>query len=357
EAKVYEDLMQSSTINSRSSSQDCSISRTDSTSDDFITRIIAPYELPTVPSIVDNDPSSISSNDYSEFYSSMDSWTLQIRNLCMEEGSHTNSQGSQTSISQLSNTASSGYQSVSYSHPSSPINSALRKEKFTTYQENKLEKMLDARKVLAKTLQDVHPPPPESPRGQSSSSQPGSKQQSRRISLQALPRAATHIQSKGIVSSSPIHSRSIEDLSSVRRRRVRYIRAASSSSDDDKDSSTERHHPRKHRVAKSSSSSARPESSSSATALGQTHQLQTRKIYSRKERRYRSCDRDDYDLDDSKDDHYRNTANKDEVDSTTRMQNNAHNLTKKEVMVENVNDSQNILVAQEHQMKEIVERL
>ncbi|CAL4070086.1 unnamed protein product [Meganyctiphanes norvegica] len=352
ESNQYETVTPNSTIESRNSSKGYSISRIESTSEDLKIRSRSPNEMLTVPSVVDNDPSSISSNDYSEFYSSMDSWTMQMRNLCLDGGNHTNSQGSQTSISQLSNAASSGYQSITVSQPPSPIDSALRSEKFTSL-ENKPKNSLDARKVLVKTLQGVHPP--DTLRVPRNSSQPGTKRQSRRISLHALPRHPTNSQTKGIVSSS--HSLSTEDLSSLRKRRVRHIRAASSSSDADNDSSPERQHPRRHRVAKSSSASARSVSSSSATPEGQTHQLQQRKHYSRKERRYRSCDRDDYDLDDSKDDLYKNSFNKYEVDTTTRKLSNAQSYTQEGAMIENANDSQNILAAQEHQMKEIVERL
>ncbi|CAL4126657.1 unnamed protein product, partial [Meganyctiphanes norvegica] len=347
DSNLDENFTTNNTLESRISSKDSTISRIESTSENIITRNRSPYVVPTVTNIGNSEPSSISSNDYSEFYSSMDSWTLQMRNLCMDGGSHTNSQGSQSSISQLSNAASSGYQSLSYSQSSSPIDSVLRSETITTYQ--------DARKVLAQSVKDAnHPKTLRVPRN---SSQPGTKRQSRRISLQALPVHTTHSRTKGSVSSSPSSSRSIEDLSSLLRSRVRHIQVASSSSDADNDSSPERQHPRRHKIAKLPISSLRSASSSSITPKEHFQQLKPHTHYSRKDRHYRSCDHDDHNLNDSRNDHCKRATNNDEVDLTFRIKSNAQSSTQKDVMAQNTNDSQNILSAQENQMREIVERL
>lgn len=62
-------------------------------------------------------------DECSELYRYMDSCSHKIHALCMD--SENNIQGSQTSISQLSNVASSGYQSFAYSQSSSPVDSLL----------------------------------------------------------------------------------------------------------------------------------------------------------------------------------------------------------------------------------------
>ncbi|CAL4110873.1 unnamed protein product, partial [Meganyctiphanes norvegica] len=293
--------------------------------------------------------------DYSELYSSMDSLILHIYNHCMDGG---NSMGSQSSISQLSNAASSGYQSLSYSQSSSPIDSVLRSETTTTFQ--------DARNVLAMAVKGIifiqfmiisHAQHLNTLRVPRTSSQPGTKRQSRRISLQALPLHTPHSRTKGSVSSSPSSFRSIEDLSSLLRIRLRHTQLASSSSDAENDSSPERHYPRRHKIAKSPISSLRSASSSSITPKGHSQQLKPHTHYSRKERHYRSCDRDGNNLNDSRNDHCKNTTNNDEVDFTFRIKSNAQTSTQKDVMAQNSNDSQNILSAQENQMKEIVQRL
>lgn len=62
-------------------------------------------------------------DECSALYNYMDSCSHQINALCMD--SENNIQGSQTSISQLSNIASSGYQSFAYSQSSSPVDPLL----------------------------------------------------------------------------------------------------------------------------------------------------------------------------------------------------------------------------------------
>ncbi|CAL4151118.1 unnamed protein product, partial [Meganyctiphanes norvegica] len=165
--------------------------------------------------------SSNPSIDYSEFYSSMDSWSLQMRNLCMDDdspGNQNNNQGSQISISQLSNNASSGYQSISYSQSSSPAHSVLHMDKIDTQLNN----------IFLNTSDGC----------QSS------------IQLRDSSR-------RGRASSSPSSSHSTEDLflvqpcsSTFSAGLTRYLRPASDSSDHENDSSPDSCKPPPQRLTK-----------------------------------------------------------------------------------------------------------
>lgn len=61
--------------------------------------------------------------NYSDFFRYLDDVSHKINAVCKD--GENNIQGSQTSISQLSNIASSGYQSFAYSQSSSPVDSLL----------------------------------------------------------------------------------------------------------------------------------------------------------------------------------------------------------------------------------------
>ncbi|CAL4068007.1 unnamed protein product, partial [Meganyctiphanes norvegica] len=325
------------------------------------------YDVGTGQSQSESVSSNNPANDYSEFYSSMDSWSLQIRNLSMDSGgpgSQTNSQGSQTSISQLSNNASSGYQSISYSQSSSPVHSVLHMDKIDTQLDNKFLKASDARRIL--TDSSIGNQSPIQMRD--SRNRALSQKQSRRISLQVAPKHKAHIDSKENVSSSPSSSHSTEDLSLVQPGSsalgtgfTRHMRPASDSSDHENDSSSDIRKSRPQRLTKSSSSSARTMFSSPSPQEGRERQLQINNQNPQKARRYRSCEREDRCRYAGLEAGDRSTKQSD-ANGNDEISVNAHHqlITTTKLEKDNVKvngGTQNVLEAQEHQMKEIIERL
>ncbi|XP_071548695.1 uncharacterized protein [Panulirus ornatus] len=174
-------------------------------------------------------------DECSEFYSYMDSRSHQIHAICMD--SENNIQGSQTSISQLSNIASSGYQSFAYSQSSSPVDSLLHTDNSSLLsRENGNPGPPGFRQVL-------HGSPLASPLHQPVASKhravavhPAHLGHTGHVSLHGTPRHIPRVpQPKGSPNSSLSSSQSVEDLSSLRRGRTRQRRSASSSSDSSPD--------------------------------------------------------------------------------------------------------------------------
>ncbi|XP_066990413.1 disabled homolog 2-interacting protein-like isoform X3 [Macrobrachium rosenbergii] len=169
--------------------------------------------------------------ELSELYNFMDSCSHQIDAVCMDH--ENNIQGSQTSISQLSNVASSGYQSFAYSQSSSPVDSLLQTDNSSLLSR---ENGNPAQPILRQVL---HGSPLASPLHQPAIGKhravavhPAYLGHAGHVSLHGTPRHIPRVpQSKGSPNSSLSSSQSVEDLSSLRRGRTRQRRSASSSSD------------------------------------------------------------------------------------------------------------------------------
>lgn len=170
-------------------------------------------------------------DELSEFYSFMDSCSHQIDAVCMDH--ENNIQGSQTSISQLSNVASSGYQSFAYSQSSSPVDSLLQTDNSSLLSRDNGN---PGQPILRQVL---HGSPLASPLHQPAVGKhravavhPAYLGHAGHVSLHGTPRHIPRVpQSKGSPNSSLSSSQSVEDLSSLRRGRTRQRRSASSSSD------------------------------------------------------------------------------------------------------------------------------
>ncbi|XP_068225894.1 ras GTPase-activating protein nGAP-like isoform X2 [Palaemon carinicauda] len=169
--------------------------------------------------------------ELSELYSFMDSCSHQIDAVCMDH--ENNIQGSQTSISQLSNVASSGYQSFAYSQSSSPVDSLLQTDNSSLLsRENGNPPQPILRQVLhgSPLASPLHQPPIGKHRAVAV--HPAYLGHAGHVSLHGTPRHIPRVpQSKGSPNSSLSSSQSVEDLSSLRRGRTRHRRSASSSSD------------------------------------------------------------------------------------------------------------------------------
>ncbi|XP_045114208.1 uncharacterized protein LOC123506307 isoform X2 [Portunus trituberculatus] len=207
----------------------------------------------------------------SEFFRYMDDAAHKFIAACKD--GENNIQGSQTSISQLSNIASSGYQSFAYSQSSSPVDSLLHTDN------SSLLSRENGNPGLPVGIRQVHHDSPlESPNSSLSSSQ------------------------------------SVEDLSSMRRGRTRQRRSASSSSDSSPDSHPPSHSNSHFRRAPAHTPRTNPHCSPRLVPspalrheLRSAKQRHDRSVSSRRGRSNRSSEREDlrgpsHCCDDSEDD-------------------------------------------------------
>ncbi|KAK8742947.1 hypothetical protein OTU49_017401 [Cherax quadricarinatus] len=263
-------------------------------------------------------------DECSELYSYMDSCSHQINALCMD--SENNIQGSQTSISQLSNIASSGYQSIAFSQSSSPVDSLLHTDNSSLLsRENGNPGLPGLRQIL-------HGSPLGSPNSSLSSSQ------------------------------------SVEDLSSLRRGRTRQRRSASSSSDSSPDtrpaSHTHAHSRRPHAHPPRTNPHCSPRLAPNTTLRQElrARSRHDRSISGRRGRNNRSCDREDFPrgtthcYEDSEDDVSVATRSSGGAGMGSWMKDGRH--TSQEEYQLSLNMApQKLLDQQEDQMRIIVERL
>ncbi|KAK7074735.1 Disabled 2-interacting protein, partial [Halocaridina rubra] len=237
-------------------------------------------------------------DEISEFYNFMDSCSNKIDAVCMDH--ENNIQGSQTSISQLSNVASSGYQSFAYSQSSSPVDSLLQTDNASLLSRDNGN---PAQPILRQVL---HGSPLASPLHQSAVGKhravavhPAYLGHAGHVSLHGTPRHIPRVpQSKGSPNSSLSSSQSVEDLSSLRRGRTRQRRSASSSSDSSPESRPAMHaHSRRssiHPPRTNPHCSPRLIASSALRQELRSRSRCDRSVSGRRGKSLRSCDREDF---------------------------------------------------------------
>ncbi|XP_063883791.1 ras GTPase-activating protein raskol-like isoform X3 [Scylla paramamosain] len=250
----------------------------------------------------------------SEFFRYMDDASHKFIAACKD--GENNIQGSQTSISQLSNIASSGYQSFAYSQSSSPVDSLLHTDN------SSLLSRENGNPGLPVGIRQVHHDSPlASPLHQQTSKyravgmHPAYLGHAGHASLHGTPRHAPRVpQPKESPNSSLSSSQSVEDLSSLRRGRTRQRRSASSSSDSSPDSHPPSHSNSHFRRAPAHTPRTNPHCSPRLVPspalrheLRSAKQRHDRSVSSRRGRSNRSSEREDLQgpphcCDDSEDD-------------------------------------------------------
>ncbi|KAG0717437.1 Disabled 2-interacting protein [Chionoecetes opilio] len=239
--------------------------------------------------------------NYSDFFRCMDDVTHRINAVCKD--GENNIQGSQTSISQLSNIASSGYQSFAYSQSSSPVDSLLH-----TDNSSLLSRENGNPGLPVGMRQVLHESPLASPLHQQTSKfravgmHPAFLAHAGHASLQGTPRHTPRVpQPKESPNSSLSSSQSVEDLSSLRRGRTRQRRSASSSSDSSPDSHLPSHANSHFRRAPAHPPRTNPHCSPRLVPspalrheLRAAKQRHDRSVSSRRGKSNRSCEREDF---------------------------------------------------------------
>ncbi|XP_069183743.1 disabled homolog 2-interacting protein isoform X1 [Procambarus clarkii] len=307
-------------------------------------------------------------DECSELYSYMDSCSHQIHALCMD--SENNIQGSQTSISQLSNIASSGYQSFAYSQSSSPVDSLLHTDNSSLLsRENGNPGLPGLRQIL-------HGSPLASPLHHPAASKhravavhPAHLGYAGHVSLHGTPRHIPRVPPpKGSPNSSLSSSQSVEDLSSLRRGRTRQRRSASSSSDSSPDtrpaSHSHAHSRRPHAHPPRTNPHCSPRLAPNPTLRQElrARSRNDRSISARRGRNNRSCDREDiprgptHCYEDSEDDVSVVTRSSGGAGVGSWVKDGRH-ISQEEYQLPLNIAPQNILDQQEDQMRIIVERL
>ncbi|XP_042885679.1 disabled homolog 2-interacting protein-like, partial [Penaeus japonicus] len=312
-------------------------------------------------------------DECSELYRYMDSCSHKIHALCMD--SENNIQGSQTSISQLSNVASSGYQSFAYSQSSSPVDSLLHTDNSSLLSRENgnsgppggLRQVLHGSPVASPMHQ------PHSAKHRAVAVHPAYLGHAGHVSLHGTPRHIPRVpQPKGSPNSSLSSSQSVEDLSSLRRGRTRQRRSASSSSDSSPDTRPASHSHSHSRRPHAHPPRTNPHCSPRlATSQALRHELRARSRYDRsasgrRGKNLRSCERDDYPRGSS----HCYDDSEDEMSIVTRASTgggvgmgvgswakDGRRLSQDEHIVPSTIASQQILDQQEDQMRAIVERL
>lgn len=252
----------------------------------------------------------------SDFFRYLDDISHKMNAVCKD--GENNIQGSQTSISQLSNIGSSGYQSFAYSQSSSPVDSLLHTDNSSLLSRENGNPGLPV--GMRQVLQDS---PLASPLHQQTSKyravgmHPAFLGHAGHASLHGTPRHAPRVpQPKESPNSSLSSSQSVEDLSSLRRGRTRQRRSASSSSDSSPDSHPPSHSNSHFRRAPAHTPRTNPHCSPRLVPspalrheLRSAKQRHDRSVSSRRGKSNRSCDREREDFrgsshrfDDSEDD-------------------------------------------------------